>query len=324
MLADQPPPNASQQMTMNVIALGYGIILRGLRRGKEVKPRRPSIVAPGKRRSGASGALAAAAQDGCGVPSAGGGSRGLHQVVANARVTRLMAIMSEYGISKALAGRRSRLRSTDRAVQRAAAAAIRRRSVANAARMPDALAAAAHAAKTTKKVEPSRAGCPDVIANPSGGPSRISVGRTAASLPSIRVHALRVQLVDGASENTSGRRCVQVAPRRAAAAGTAPRTRNAGGGVRSPAAPIPKAILIPTGLRAQGIARTKIKGKRTTANRKDSLGVGVIRTGATASLTSTLAGPSDAGGCITPNAMWRGRVNGKSGSARRFEPEAIA
>ncbi len=252
---------------MSVTALRNGIILRGLHRGKEVQPRRPSNVAPGGRRNGASNALAAADQVGDGVPSAGRGSRVLHQVIASARVTTLMASMGKYVNGKTLVGRRSHLRSHDRAVRRAAAAAACGKFVTIAVKTTGALATVAHAAKKTKKISASRAGCPDVIASPSDVPSSISVGRTAASLPSIRVHALRVQLVDGASENTSGRSCVQVAPRRASAAGTAPRTRSAGGGVRSPAAPTPEANLSPTVNRARKTTGTKIRGERATTNR---------------------------------------------------------
>ncbi len=108
------------------------------------------------------------------------------------------------------------------------------------------------------------------------------------------------------------------------AAAAAPRARSAGGGVRSPAAPSPEAALPPTGLRAQGLTRAEIDDGRPIIINENSLGFGITDAGATALLTSTLAGPSDDGSCLNPNAMSQGSIDGTSGSARKLKPKAIA
>jgi hypothetical protein len=178
-----------------------------------------------------------------------------------------MASMGKHVIGKTLVGRRSHLRSHDRAVQRAAAAAACGKFVTIAVKTSGALAAVAHAAKKTKKISASNAGCTNVVAPPNGGPPSVGGGRAAVLLPRARVNAVRVWVAVGASGSTSGRRGAQVAAHRAAAAGTAPRIRNAGGGVRSPAAPTPEANLSPTVNRARRTTGTKIRGERATANR---------------------------------------------------------
>ncbi len=256
----------------------------------------------------------------------GGGSHsvqtasGLREVTASARVTRMMVIMSEYGISKTVAGRRSRRCSPDRAVQRDAAAAIRTKSTASAVRMVRTLVAAAHAAKTAKKVEPSSASCPDAIGDPHGGHSSVGVSRDAAPLPATSSGVLRVRQVDGVSRGASGRQRVEAALHDAQAEPPSPMAASscrigslgsdARGGERSPQGPTlgkrATAYLIATETnRGGGEGRSMIKANLG--------GGGGIRPVPTAVRLGESSGPSATVMPITRDAMPRRSVKGSTG-----------